>query len=139
MKGIVCAFEGRLAHDARVKHTNAGKQFLQFGVINGEGDERQWLHVVAWSEGLVDIVGYLKAGVEVYVEGKLKTKIWLNDGEPSVSLSVSASKVEPLALIGRGKPKAARAPSKRAGKVDSQRPIEPAPFSDSLDDVFPGG
>lgn len=137
MKGIAVAFEGRLAHDARIKHTKTGRQFLQFGVINGEGEDWTWLSVVAWSDGLIDIVGYLKAGVEVYVEGKLKSRLGQGKDGPQVNLSVSASKVEPLGLIAKARPKVPRAAPKRAAKVDSQAPITiDAPFNDSIDDLF---
>lgn len=141
MKGIVVAFQGLLAADAKYKTTNAGKPFLSFGVLVGEDNtEKQWVSVLAWSESITDIHAYLKAGVEVYVEGKLKAGLWQGKDGPRVSLTVSATKVEHLGLIGKSKPKAPRAPRAKATKVDSQAPIEgrtaaPA-FNDSIDDLF---
>jgi single-stranded DNA-binding protein len=131
MKGIACAFEGRLARDAQLKTTSAGRDFMVFSVITGEEADEQWLNVSAWNDHLIEMAGHLKAGVAVYVEGKLKMRHWDSEQGPRSGLQVSASLVQPLALIGRSKPKAPRAAKKANGKVDSQKPIE-TPFNDAL-------
>jgi len=136
MKGIECAFDARVTRDAEVRQTKAGKPFVKFSAIAiVRNDKEQPLSVLAWRDTFCDLSPDLKAGVEVYIEGSLELSEW--DGE--VSLSVSASKVEPKGLIGRKKPKAAGSPrAKKANGVDSQRPIErhaPA-FNDSIDDLF---
>lgn len=128
MKGIACAFEGRLGRDAEIKTARAsGRQFVTMSVIEGEGDEAQWLDVTAWSESVAEIAAHLTKGVALYIEGKVRLRTWEN----RTTLQVSASLVQPLALIGRSKPKApARA---RAGKTktDPQRPIDT--FADGTD------
>jgi single-strand DNA-binding protein len=129
MKGIACAFEGRLGRDAELKSTAAGRQFLAFSVIVGEDEEAQWLNVSAWSDHLTDLAPSLVKGVEVYVEGKMKMRHWTGpDGAEKTGLQVSASVVQPMALIGRSKPKAPRAG--RKAKVDSQAPMQ---FADGTD------
>lgn len=136
MKGIACAFEGRLGRDAEMKTTNAGRAFLAFSVIVGEDDDAQWLNVSAWSDHLTELAPSLVKGVEVYIQGKLKLRHWQSTDGPRAGLQVSAEVVQPKALIGRARPKA---PRKARGKVDSQRPIEAAgaaPFNDSIDDLF---
>lgn len=145
MKGIACAFEGRLGRDAQLKSTTAGRAFMVMSVIVGEGDEEQWLNVSAWNDHLIDLADSLKSGIGVYVEGKLKLRQWDSAEGPKSGLQVSASLVQPLALIGRSKPKAPRASErssrttsirspkngKARGSVDSQAPIE-KPFNDAL-------
>ena len=136
MKGIACAFEGRLGRDAEARTTNAGRQFLAFSVIVGEDEEAQWLNVSAWSDHLTELGPSLLKGVEVYVEGKLKMRHWESAEGPRSGLQVSASVVQPLALIGRSRPKVPR--SGKKAKVDSQAPLKtmaPA-FNDSIDDLF---
>lgn len=125
MKGIACAFAGRLGRDAAVKTTQAGKSFVAFSVVEGEGEAQQWLQVSAWSDSIVDIADFLKSGTAVYVEGKIKLRQW--DGPEGVrpQLQVSATLVQPLALLGRSKPKAPRKPKgKAAGGVEHEKPFD---------------
>lgn len=133
MKGIEVAFEGRLGRPAERKVTSAGRAFLAFSVITGEGDDEQWLNCSAWSDSLVDMAEHLKQGVEVYIEGKLKVRRWQGESGERFGLQVSASTVQPLALIGHKKPKTSRA-AKGKAKADSQAPIEgrTPEFNDAL-------
>jgi single-strand DNA-binding protein len=125
MKGIHCAFEGRLGRDAEIRTARASrKQFVAMSVIEGEGDDAQWLNVVAWSESLAEIAGQLVKGAEVYVEGKIKLRSWESESGTRHGLSVSASLVQPLALIGRSRPKAPRKTSAARSRPDSQAPLE---------------
>jgi single-stranded DNA-binding protein len=135
MKGIACAFEGRLGRDAELKSTNAGRQFLTFSVIVGEDTDAVWLNVSAWSDHLTELGPSLLKGVEVYCEGKMKQRHWESDGGTKSGWQVSADVVQPKGLIGHKRPKSPpRARSSKA-KVDSQRPLEPA-FNDAVDDLF---
>jgi single-stranded DNA-binding protein len=132
MKGIACAFEGRLGKDAVLKTTGAGRQFLVFSVIVDEGDDATWLNVSAWSDHLTELAPSLLKGVEVYCQGKMKQRHWESEGGTKSGWQVSADIVQPKGLIGRSKPKAPRAKKANGvGKVDSQRPIE-TPFNDAL-------
>lgn len=131
MKGIVCAFEGRLGRDAEIKTARAsGKQFVAMSVIEGDGEEAQWLNVVAWSESLAEIASHLVKGAEVYVEGKIRLRTWEAESGTRSGLSVSASLVQPLALIGRSRPKAPPKPRTGKPKLDPQAPLE---FADGTD------
>jgi len=132
MKGIHCAFEGRLGRDAELKTTQAGRPFLVFSVIVGDDADAVWLNVSAWSDHLTELAPSLVKGVEVYCEGKMKQRHWESEGGTKSGWQVSADVVQPKGLIGRAKPKAPR--KTRGGKVDSQRPIEThqRPFNDEL-------
>lgn len=123
MKGIACAFQGRLGRDAALKQTGAGKPFLTFSVVVAmRNDAEQWVNVSAWSDSIAELAPDLKQGVEVYCEGKIELRQWESENGPRSGLSVSASKVEPLALIGRSRPKASLR-SKDKPKVDPQAPL----------------
>lgn len=130
--GIECAFPATLTRDAEVKTTAAGRPFLKLGVSTGKDEKQQYATVLAWRDTFTDLAPALVKGTRVYVEGRLELRQW----EGTASLSVSASVIQPLGLIGAKKPKAARGGKK--AKVDSQAPImaaEPA-FNDSIDDLF---
>lgn len=130
MKGIACAFEGRLGRDAELKTTRAGRAFLVFSVIVGEDEDAVWLNVSAWSDHLTELAPSLVKGVEVYCEGKMKQRHWESEGGTKSGWQVSADVVQPKGLIGAKRPKA---PPRARGKakVDPQAPIE-VPFSDPL-------
>ncbi len=131
MKGVAVAFEGRLSRDAEIKTARtSGRQFVAMSVIEGEGDEAQQLNVVSWSESLAEIALHLTRDTEVYIEGKIKLRSWEGAEGTQYGLSVSASLVQPLALIGRSKPKAARKSKAEKSAVDSQSPLS---FADGTD------
>lgn len=132
MKGIACAFEGRLGRDAEIKTAKAsGRQFVTLSIIEGEDAEAQWINCVAWSESLAEIAGQLTKGTELYIEGKLKLRSWESETGMRYGLSVSASLVQPLALIGRSRPKTpTRKTSAAKSRTDPQVPIE---FADGTD------
>jgi single-stranded DNA-binding protein len=130
--GIECAFNATVTRDAEVKTTSAGRTFLKFSAVTGREEKQQYVSVLAWRDTFTELAPHLTKGTRIYCEGKLEMRHW--NGE--ASLSVSASKLEPLGLIGAKKPKAPRKAGK--AKVDPQAPIErhaPA-FNDSIDDLF---
>lgn len=131
MKGVQCAFEGRIVRAAQLKTAQAsGRQFVTFTVLT-EGERAQRLSVTAWRDSDADLVPHLVEGAEIYVEGKVELRMY--DGAPGgavASLSVSASLIQPMGLIGHKRPKTPRAAAKKA-KADPQAPIE-QPFNDAL-------
>jgi single-stranded DNA-binding protein len=122
--GIECAFPATLTQDAEVKTTSAGRPFLKLSVVTGKDEKQQYLSVLAWRDSFTELAPSLVKGARVYCEGRLELRHW-NGGS---GLSVSASLIQPLGLIGAKKPKAPRSGKKKA---DPQAPIE-VPFSDPL-------
>jgi len=111
MKGIECAFAGRLGRNAELRTSSAGREWLSLSVIVGEGDDEQWVQVASWSATIAELAPMLVQGAQVYCEGKLKLRTWTaHDGTARTGISVSASLIQPLALIGQRKPKRLRAP-----------------------------
>lgn len=136
MKGIHTAFEGTLGRDAEVRTTASGKTFMKLAIAVGEDDAREWIDVAVWSETLIELAPSLVKGVALYCEGRLSLRRWTATDGPRVTPSVSASLVQPLALIGKSKPKTPRANAKKGARVDSQAPIEgvqhEVPFNDEM-------
>lgn len=128
--GIECAFPATLTSDAEVKTTSAGRPFLKLSAVTGREEKQQYVSVLAWRDTFTELAPHLTKGTRIYCEGKLELRVW--NGE--AGLSVSASKLEPLGLIGAKKPKAPRAGKK--AKADPQRPLElnggEKPFNDAI-------
>lgn len=131
MRGIEAACIGRLRKDAEIRTSQSGLQWLAMPLIVGEDDDAQYISASSFSGSLAELASELKAGTEVYVEGKVKARVWERPGEaPIASLWLTARIVQPLGLIGNKRPKKPRKP--KAAKTD---PNAPLPFSDSLDDI----
>jgi single-stranded DNA-binding protein len=125
--GIECAFPATLTQDAEVKETSSGRTFLKLSVTTGKEEKQQFVSVLAWRDTFTELAPSLTRGARVYVEGKLELRHW----NGTSGLSVSASVIQPLGLIGAKKPKTPRKAGK--AKVDPQAPIENArPFDDAL-------
>jgi single-strand DNA-binding protein len=82
---------GHLGKDPDVKRNAQGQAIAQFSVATGEhwrdkqtGERREktdWHRVVIFNEALVKVAEqYLKKGSKVYVEGKMQTRKWTDQG-----------------------------------------------------------
>ena|SRR5688572_18006971 len=132
MKGIECAFQGRLAKDGELRTTNAGRQWLALEVMVGEGADAEWISVGSWSHTVHDLAPMLREGAEVYIEGKLKIRKFEGaNGAERLWLSVQASVVQPMGLIGEKKPKRPRAAAQQT-KQTSAAVNAPLPFDDDI-------
>ena len=79
---------GHLGSDPEVRFLPSGKQTAQFNVATNrkyklEGqirEETEWFHVVAFGR-LAEICGeYLKKGKQVFIEGRMRTRNWTDNG-----------------------------------------------------------
>lgn len=80
---------GNLGKDPEVRHLENGASVANFSIATSEsftdkntGEKREitdWHNIVVW-RGLAKVVEqYLKKGMKVYVEGKLKTRSWQDE------------------------------------------------------------
>ena len=80
---------GNLGKDPEVRHLENGAVVANFPIATSEsyvdkntGDKREvtdWHNIVAW-RGLAKITEtYLKKGMKVYIEGKLRTRSWQDE------------------------------------------------------------
>lgn len=131
---------GRLGRDPEVRYTQDGTAVANFSVAtseewrdkdSGEKKERtEWHRIVAWRK-LGELCGqYLSKGRQVYIEGKLQTRSWEQDGVKRYSTEIVASDVQFLG--GRDGGQGADASQ---GGFQGGAP-EP-PFADGQDDDIP--
>jgi single stranded DNA-binding protein len=104
MKGIQCAFTGKLGQDAELKTSKHDKPWSSFSVaVDMEASEEAttWVRVAVFGEMATRLCPELKKGTEVYCEGRLRLDSWTGrDGREHSGLRVAAAKVEVLGRIG---------------------------------------
>ena len=133
---------GRLGRDPEVRYTPDGTAVANFSVAtsdewrdkeSGEKRERtEWHRIVAWRR-LGEICGeYLSKGRQVYVEGKLQTRSWEQDGVTRYTTEIIASDVQFLG----GRDDAAGS-SRSVGRQPVDQGYPEPPMADSQDDDIP--
>jgi single-strand DNA-binding protein len=94
---------GRLGRDPESKFTPTGKQVVHFSIAisnrwtTRDGDTREtseWVSIEVWERLAAVCQEYLKKGSLVYVEGRLKTDKYEDDGETKYFTKVVASTVQ---------------------------------------------
>lgn len=94
---------GRLGRDPESKFTPTGKQVVHFSIAisnrwtTRDGDTREtseWVSIEVWERLAAVCQEYLKKGSLVYVEGRLKTDKYENDGETKYFTKVVAQLVQ---------------------------------------------
>ena len=76
---------GNLGKDPEVRHLEGGAAVANFSIATSESykdksgqkiEQTEWHNIVVW-RGLAEIAEkYLKKGMTIYIEGKLRTKSW---------------------------------------------------------------
>lgn len=95
---------GRLGKDPEIRYTPDGTAVANFSIATsdewkdkntGEKKERtEWHRIVAWRR-LGEICGeFLSKGRQVYVEGKLQTRSWEQDGVTRYTTEIVATDVQ---------------------------------------------
>jgi single-strand DNA-binding protein len=91
---------GKLGADPEVRYTSSGKAICNFSLATDESwtgkdgqkqSKTEWHKIVAWGK-LGEVCGeYLKKGNQVYIEGKLQTRVWEDkDGNKRYTTEVVA-------------------------------------------------
>lgn len=94
---------GRLGQDPEMKAVGQGSTVTRLNVAtsetwndkNGQKQERtEWHRITVWGK-LAEICGkYLSKGKMVYVEGKLQTRSWEDNGQKKYATDIVASTVQ---------------------------------------------
>lgn len=94
---------GRLGQDPEMKAVGAGSTVTRLNVAtsenwvgkDGQKQERtEWHRIVVWGK-LAEICGkYLAKGRQVYVEGRLQTRSWEDNGQKKYTTEIVASTVQ---------------------------------------------
>jgi single-strand DNA-binding protein len=103
---------GHLGRDPEVRYTQDGTAVANFTVATSEswtdknsGEKREnteWHRIVVWRR-LAEICGeYLSKGRQVYVEGKLQTRSWEQDGVTRYTTEIVANTVQFLGSAAGG-------------------------------------
>jgi single-stranded DNA-binding protein len=98
------AFFGSLARDSEVKTAKSGKPYMRFSVRVSDGDDAQYVSVMAFDAETIGLADKLVKGASVYVEGKLALEEYEKDGIKRQSLTAMAWHCR-LSQIGRNKPR----------------------------------
>ena len=94
---------GNLGRDPEVRHTQGGTTVANFSVATtegrGSGEERkeytEWHRVVVWGQQAETCGKYLTKGRQVYVEGRLQTRVYEdNEGVKRQATEIVAREVK---------------------------------------------
>ena len=86
---------GRLGKDPDVRTTSTGKLVGTFDVATSEKEVTEWHRIIVW-EKLAELArDYLKKGAQIYIEGKLKTRIYKDkDGTDKRVTEITAGNIQ---------------------------------------------
>lgn len=115
---------GNLARDAETKFIPSGAPVTKFSVgtshryKSGEEwkEDTNWTNVVLWRAE--NLANYLTKGKQVYVEGRLQTRVYDKDGQKVYTTEVIADEVILLGGAGGGE-KTVSAPKSVGGPFNS--------------------
>ncbi len=96
---------GNLGNDPEIRYTQKGTAVATFSIAttekwkDAEGVQQEhtdWHRIVAW-RGLAEICGdHLKKGSKVYIEGKMQTRKWEENGITRYTTEIIAKSMEML-------------------------------------------
>ena len=130
---------GRVGKDAEVRHLDNNSSFARFTLATSEtyknknGEKvtnTEWHNIVVW-RALSEIAGrYVKKGMMLYVEGKLRNRTWDDkDGNKRYSIDIEADNFQMLGP----RPDGESGHSSGSGSAGSFTPSTPQEFSPESD------
>jgi len=133
-----CLLVGNLGKDPETRYAPSGSAVTNFSLATSEqwkdkqtGDQQErteWHRVVCFGRLAEIAAEYLRKGSQVYIEGKLRTRKWKDQGgQDRWTTEVVADEMQ---MLGRTGPVA---PANRGQRVSGSDLS--APLDDSLDDV----
>lgn len=105
----------------------------------GEQQERTEWHRVTFYQRLAEIVAeYVKKGSKLYVEGRLQTRSWEQDGVKKYATDIIANEMQMLDSRGSSGESYSPSQSQSAPPPSKETPTQQAPVdADSFDDDIP--
>ncbi len=94
---------GRLGNDPEAKQIPSGTTVCNFSVATSEKykgrdgnlkETTEWHKIVVWGKQAENCAKYLKKGRTVFVEGKLQTRSWDDNGSKRYATEIVASDVK---------------------------------------------
>lgn len=136
---------GHLGRDPEVRYTPSGAAVANFSIATsedwkdkntGEKKERtEWHRIVAWGRTGEVCGEFLSKGSQVYIEGRLQTRSWEQDGVTKYSTEIVANDIQ--FLDGRNNSSGgSRQGNPPASSADQGYPAPPAPSTEADDIPF---
>ncbi len=123
-----CTLVGRLGKAVELRYTKSGMAVANFSIATSDSytdkqgqkvENTEWHKIVIWGKLGETANKYLEKGMEVYLEGKLQTRMWEKDGHKNYTTEIVVSTMK---FIGNRKQTVA---------VDqSQKQFEEAPVAE---------
>ena len=101
---------GNVGKDPEVRYPQQGQAVAQFSLAtteraytNANGvhvpERTEWHNIVAWGRNAEIVERYVKKGTQLYIEGKLRTRMW--EDRNQIKRYVTEVYVDVLELLGR--------------------------------------
>ena len=101
---------GHVGKDPEVRYPQQGQAVAQFSLAtteraytNANGvqvpERTEWHNIVAWGRNAEIVERYVKKGTQLYIEGKLRTRMW--EDRNQIKRYVTEVYVDVLELLGR--------------------------------------
>ena len=139
---------GNLGREPEMRRTPGGDAVTEFSMATKEiytdkngnrKEETEWHNIVLWRKLAENADQYIKKGSSVYIEGKLKTRSWEDNGQRRYRTEIIASSMQFMDSksssndnqqdnIGQGY----RQPTQRQGAQMAQNPPSQLPVEDDL-------
>ena len=138
---------GNLGQDPVIKQFSNGDSVANITIAtseswkdksSGENKEKTEWHTVVFYRRLAEVVGkYLKKGSKVYIEGKLATRSWEDDGVKHWKTEIIADKMQMLDSKGSNDDYASNAMATKGKQQAQTKQAQTAPAAISFDDDIP--
>ncbi len=123
---------GNLGKDPEIRYLESGVSVANFSIATSEtftdkntGEKREvtdWHNIVLW-RGLAKIAEtYLKKGMKVYIEGKLKTRSWTDENKQTRYTTEIVG--DQMTMLSRAE-NAGQAPKKEYPSSTENKPVQP--------------
>lgn len=127
---------GNLGKDPESKQLQGGDTVCNFSIATTEKytdkagnkvEQTEWHNIVAWRKLAEIAAKYLKKGSKVYVEGKIKTRSWEQNGEKKYATDIEITQM--IMLGGKeGEVKAATPHMTAPAPMAVAAPVDDLPF-----------
>ena len=102
---------GNLGRDPEVRYLPSGSAVANFSIATSEAykdkngnrvEQTEWHNVEVWDAQAKLVEQYLKKGSKVYVEGKIKTDTWEDNGQKRSAVKIRVNTIQFLDAKGGG-------------------------------------
>lgn len=137
---------GNLGKDPEVRALENGAKLARFSIATSESytdkntnekkEITEWHNIVVW-RGLADVAeNYLKKGMKVYIEGKLRTRSWQDEsGNPKYTTEIVADNFTMLTSRAESNQQSSAYPTNPP--QEQSHPLSPDMIKEEDDDDLP--